>query len=778
MAQGSILTNAGLAKLTSATPLAQVNITQFAAGDGGGGYPVLDPAMTSLTNEVWRGTASTPIRDPNNPSVLIFEANIPPSDGGYFVRELALFDDEGTMIAIGQTPVIEKPAPGTDQGISLVLRMYIALQNADQVTLVYDGGTGTMDHSGLGNRTAFDAHPQLVGNLLTIAEVRSTPGVSDGQQISMLGRDGRGQMLLEWDATNNDPDNDEDVFAVTGVGIGRWVAVKIKTLSGLKSLSKSLGERLIGLESIAELSGLVGEYDGQQVSVKGYHEGTDIGGGTFYWDSARTAENDGGIVIDGWVRLLGDYVIPEMFGAMGTGNDDDTDACQSAINTLREVRGRGAYLVDALSIPSYARLKKLEFIAKAGITEIGILLFQDEAEGCIIEACKIAGRKELQTSAVNGIVATGQHHSLTKNTITDVSGSGFSLVPPFSNSAISHNAVFRPDRRGITHELSLTEKSHFVRILHNIIEDTGISGIALISGLDATGESSAGCVDWIIDGNLVSNTGLLTQAGGIGGYSANNKRIIISNNTMKQLGNHGSHVGGSEIRVEGNVMEDIVNSGVLVRNFPNSGGTGAPLCTDIAVVNNTIKNVIGADGQSHNGITIANCENFIVRGNKIDGIYNVGVKVQGGALGNPIVTKNGVVDGNYIIGAGASEAGQDFSEGILVIGSHGVSVAANVIEGSYRANIKVKSGYNVTVNSNVVRGSIAGDGVLITPGSPETSACAVVGNTAMENAQHGIRLSTGSSRLSCVGNVSGSNGIGDYFFGTLTFSVIGPNAPS
>lgn len=137
MPSGAIITTLGLTKLASATPLNQLNISALAVGDGNGGYPTLDPSMTSLTNEVWRGTPSPPIRDANSPNVLIFEAVIPPSVGGFTVREQAIFDDAGDMIAIGQTSVVEKPLPNNATGVILTVRLHIQLDNAEQVDLFF-----------------------------------------------------------------------------------------------------------------------------------------------------------------------------------------------------------------------------------------------------------------------------------------------------------------------------------------------------------------------------------------------------------------------------------------------------------------------------------------------------------------------------------------------------------------------------------------------------------------------------------------------------------------
>lgn len=137
MPQGAILTTIGLSKLASATPLDQLTITNIAVGDGGGGYPTLLPSMTSLVNEVWRGTPSPPIRDVNNNSIIIFEVVIPPTQGGFTVREIGIFDSFGDMIAIGQTSVVEKPLPSALNSVELKARLYVQLSNATQVDLFF-----------------------------------------------------------------------------------------------------------------------------------------------------------------------------------------------------------------------------------------------------------------------------------------------------------------------------------------------------------------------------------------------------------------------------------------------------------------------------------------------------------------------------------------------------------------------------------------------------------------------------------------------------------------
>lgn len=168
--QGTILTDIGRVKLASATPEDQILITHMAVGDGNGDYPDLTGNMTALTNEVYRSSVSAPIRDENNPAVLIFEMTIPAGQGGFFIREAAVFDVNGDMIAIGHTGVTEKPAPDATTALTLTIRLYIAFESTQQITLINEDGSG-FDHQGLSNRDATDTHPASSISVLPVLNV-------------------------------------------------------------------------------------------------------------------------------------------------------------------------------------------------------------------------------------------------------------------------------------------------------------------------------------------------------------------------------------------------------------------------------------------------------------------------------------------------------------------------------------------------------------------------------------------------------------------------------
>ena len=176
--QGTILTDIGRVKLASATPEDQLYITHMAVGDGNGGYPDLTGNMTALTNEVYRSSVSAPIRDDNNPAVLIFEMTIPAGEGGFFIREAAVFDSGGDMIAIGHTSLTEKPSPDATTALTLTIRLYIAFESTQQITLINEDGSG-FDHQGLSNRDATDAHPASSISVSIVPDVLASDNVQD-----------------------------------------------------------------------------------------------------------------------------------------------------------------------------------------------------------------------------------------------------------------------------------------------------------------------------------------------------------------------------------------------------------------------------------------------------------------------------------------------------------------------------------------------------------------------------------------------------------------------
>ncbi|HAX7229203.1 TPA: hypothetical protein JTP39_005733, partial [Escherichia coli] len=118
-----------------------VRLTHMAVGDGNGELRQPQKNQTSLYNEVWRQSVNRVFTDPENPNRLIAELVIPPETGGFWVREIGVFDDTGTMIAVGNTAESYKPTREEGSGRAQIFRAVITVTSDAVVELVMDTTT-------------------------------------------------------------------------------------------------------------------------------------------------------------------------------------------------------------------------------------------------------------------------------------------------------------------------------------------------------------------------------------------------------------------------------------------------------------------------------------------------------------------------------------------------------------------------------------------------------------------------------------------------------------
>ncbi|ELM5123879.1 tail fiber protein [Escherichia coli] len=139
----TVITTAGAAKLAAATAPGgrKVNITTMAVGDGGGKLPVPDAGQTGLIHEVWRHALNKISQDKRNSNYIIAELVIPPEVGGFWMRELGLYDDVGTLIAVANMAESYKPALAEGSGRSQTCRMVIIVSSVTSVELTIDTTT-------------------------------------------------------------------------------------------------------------------------------------------------------------------------------------------------------------------------------------------------------------------------------------------------------------------------------------------------------------------------------------------------------------------------------------------------------------------------------------------------------------------------------------------------------------------------------------------------------------------------------------------------------------
>ncbi|HHA1894632.1 phage tail protein [Enterobacter cloacae complex sp. 4DZ3-17B2] len=136
----TVITKAGAIKLAAATlPNGKkVNLTAMAVGDGGGTLPVPDPNQTKLVKEVWRHALNKISQDKKNKNYVVAELLIPPETGGFWMRELGLYDDTGTLIAVGNMAESYKPALAEGSGRAQTVRMVIMVSDIESVELTID----------------------------------------------------------------------------------------------------------------------------------------------------------------------------------------------------------------------------------------------------------------------------------------------------------------------------------------------------------------------------------------------------------------------------------------------------------------------------------------------------------------------------------------------------------------------------------------------------------------------------------------------------------------
>ena len=139
----TVITKAGAIKLAAATVPngKKVNFTAMAIGDGGGTLPVPDASQTKLVNEVWRHTLNKINQDNKNQNYVIAELLIPPETGGFWMREMGLYDDSGTLIAVGNMAESYKPELAEGSGRAQTVRMVIMVSDIESVELTIDTST-------------------------------------------------------------------------------------------------------------------------------------------------------------------------------------------------------------------------------------------------------------------------------------------------------------------------------------------------------------------------------------------------------------------------------------------------------------------------------------------------------------------------------------------------------------------------------------------------------------------------------------------------------------
>ncbi|ELP5154466.1 tail fiber protein, partial [Escherichia coli] len=136
----TVITDTGAKKLAqAAAPDGKpVRLTHMAVGDGGGALPTPDSKQTRLVHEVWRHTVNRVILDATHQNRIIAELVIPPETGGFWIREIGVFDEHGDLIAVGNTAESYKPTVAEGSGRAQTFRTILTVSSTATVALTVD----------------------------------------------------------------------------------------------------------------------------------------------------------------------------------------------------------------------------------------------------------------------------------------------------------------------------------------------------------------------------------------------------------------------------------------------------------------------------------------------------------------------------------------------------------------------------------------------------------------------------------------------------------------
>lgn len=205
-----ILTHQGAARLANAAALGtKLDLSIMAVGDGGGSLPFPEPTQTALKGERRRAALNHLSIDPLNGNQIIAEQVIPENEGGWWIREMGLFDKDGTLIAVANCPESYKPQMQEGSGRTQTIRMILIVNSTEELALK------------IGLRTA-----QVAGNNRKLARLREAGNV-------LFAAVGQG--------------SDDDMLAVVAHKLGRhpfeFAAVKHIQKQGLQNIVAMVAER-------------------------------------------------------------------------------------------------------------------------------------------------------------------------------------------------------------------------------------------------------------------------------------------------------------------------------------------------------------------------------------------------------------------------------------------------------------------------------------------------------------------------------------------------------
>lgn len=144
----TIHTTYGLSRLSAAEVAgAKINLTHVAVGDGAGNPVNPDAKQITLVREKYRAKVNRIFQDPTDPRIHTVEVIIPATVGGFTLREIGVFDDQGSLFVVGSLPDTYKPVAGEGAYSDTTIRLEFIVASASVVTLQIDPAVAVATHT-------------------------------------------------------------------------------------------------------------------------------------------------------------------------------------------------------------------------------------------------------------------------------------------------------------------------------------------------------------------------------------------------------------------------------------------------------------------------------------------------------------------------------------------------------------------------------------------------------------------------------------------------------
>lgn len=231
----TVITDKGAERITAALlpDGEKLRITHFAVGDGNGSTPTPDASQTVLVHEVYRGEVSNIYIDVDDTTRIVVEGIIPAGQGGFWVREIGLYDDQGELVVVGNAPEGYKPLPSEGAGRVLNCQVFVVVSNTDAIELkvvsdafLPDATTEKRGLTILSSETNSDDETKAA----TSKAVKAVMDVAKGKYTAVDASTTRKGLVQLTSATNSD----SEVLALSAKA-GKVLATQISAKADLSS---------------------------------------------------------------------------------------------------------------------------------------------------------------------------------------------------------------------------------------------------------------------------------------------------------------------------------------------------------------------------------------------------------------------------------------------------------------------------------------------------------------------------------------------------------------